>query len=151
MVQAKRRPLEFQTFDAVRADIAQLKANGYEQAGTWTLAQILDHLARAMGPLPAGIKPAPAPLRWFFRLFMKRVVRTRKMPRVPAPRGMKPPPAADLADAEPRFNAALDAAESRPAGEILHPMFGMISVADWQQLQLVHATRHLSFLVPKKG
>ena len=147
---ARRRPLDFRTFDELAADVAALRERGYDPSGSWTLAQILDHLAKAIDFSRTGA-PLSRPMQWALRFIFRHVVRKRAMPRVNAPKVMRPADAPDPTDADARFDAACAWAAGLQGDTIDTPGFGVVSVSDFQQLQLIHAARHLSFLTPKPG
>ena len=72
------------------------------------------------------------------------------MPKVSAttPLLVRPPATVD-AKVHSRFDAAVRQADDLAGETVDHPAFGRMSVRDWQQLNLIHASRHLSFLIPR--
>ncbi|MDB5326944.1 MAG: hypothetical protein JWM57_2513 [Phycisphaerales bacterium] len=143
-----RRPLDFRTFDALAADVTRLRTHGYDQVGQWSLEQILDHLNKTMVSARDARNGLPRPARWALGLIAKRLLRTRSMPTVPAPKSTRPPAAVEDGAFE-RFSATAKASAALTTPRIDHPAFGWMSVEDWRQLQLIHAARHLSFLIPR--
>ena len=150
----ERRRLDFRSYDALLADVARLRDQGYDRAGNWQLPQILAHLARTMDVVvDRAAKPMPRPLRWVARrLALPWVLKRRRMPTgVPIPpmvRDASPtPPAPDVAAAA--LEAAIARARAHAGPTIGHPALGTIALDDWHQLQLIHAAHHLSFLVPR--
>ena len=144
----QRRPLDFRTFAQLTADVERLQADGYDQAGKWSLEQILDHLTKTMTMALDPKQGLPRPARWALSLIAKRLLRTRSMPTVPAPKSNRP-----AATVEPgvfeRFAASVEKSDALAGPRIDHPVFGWMSAEDWKQLQLIHASRHLSFLLPR--
>lgn len=146
----KRRSLDLRTFDQLTGDVQRLRDTGYDRVGDWSLEQILDHLDKTMIAGLDGRPGLPRPVRWLLRLVARRLVRTRSMPRVPAPAAARPAPDVD-AGVFSRFAATTERAAALPGVTLDHPVFGHFSVYDWQQLQLIHASRHLSFLLPRSA
>lgn len=148
MPNPNRRPLDFQTFDQLTADVAVLRQRGYDKVGNWSLEQILDHLTKTMLQTLDAQKGLPRPVRWLMKPIIANLLRTRKMPTVPAPKSVRPGPTVEPG-VEDRFADAIRRSAALTGDRIDHPAFGWMSVHDWQQLQLIHAGRHLSFLIPK--
>ncbi|HEX8323592.1 MAG TPA: DUF1569 domain-containing protein [Tepidisphaeraceae bacterium] len=148
MAAPQRRSLDFQNFDQLIADVARLQAHGYDRVGQWSLEQILDHLTRVMQIALDPTAGPPRPVRMLLRPILWYLLKTRSMPTMPAPKIVRPPAEID-GNVYARFAAITEQAGHLSGDTIDHPAFGRISVTDWQQLQLVHAARHLSFLIPR--
>lgn len=151
-----RRPLDFRSYDDLLADVARLRERGYDRAGTWELPQMLVHLARTMDVVSdPSSKRMPRPLQWAARRFaLPWMLKRRGMPaRAPMPKLLRPtsptPPSIDEAMAA--LEAAISRARALPGATIAHPALGTIALDDWHQLQLIHASHHLSHLVPRGG
>jgi hypothetical protein len=150
----QRRPLDFQSFDAVAADVDALASARYSRCGTWDLAHCCDHLAKT---IDRTLDNHPVPIPLFFRmlspvmgpLVLKRILKKRAMSagfKAPAP--FAPDQNCSTDQAVARLKAALERAEA-VAGEMpRHPFFGRMTAQQWQDLMLVHCAHHLSFLVP---
>ena len=139
-----RRTIDLRTFDQLLADVAQLRQRGYDTVGQWSLEQVLEHLTQTM---LSGLG-LPRPVRWLLRPVLWRLLSSRQMPRMPAPASLRPPNVPDP-QIFGRFGAMVEQAANLTAPAIDHPAFGRMRTTDWQQLQLIHASRHLSFLLPR--
>jgi hypothetical protein len=148
----QRRTLDFTTFEAMLADIEKLESGGYDRAGSWSLGQVCDHLAIvARLSLDPGMKPMPWVVRKLLsRFVLRRFMRTRRMPA-----GLRAPkkllPGDSLADAEGvrRWREVVEQLVSSPRPTYFNPAFGPMSREVFDQLQLLHAAHHLSFLLPR--
>jgi hypothetical protein len=153
-----RRELDFRDFDALVRDIESLSADGYESRGKWDLAQVCRHLAEWMRfPLDGYPRP-PLPIRlmlWTMRKTigkreLKKILESRRMPgggptlpeTVPAAGGDDAAAVKELLQVIARFRA--HEGPFHPS-----PLFGELGAEDCTQLQLIHCSHHLSFLVPK--
>jgi hypothetical protein len=148
MATPSRRPLDFRSFEDLSADVARLQTGGYERVGVWSLEQVLDHLTKSMVLARSTSEGLPRPVRWLMKPIVWRLLRTRQMPTVPAPKRLRPLPTIEPG-VEARFASEVEVARSMTGDRIDHPAFGWMRVEDWKQLQLIHAARHLSFLVPR--
>ncbi len=156
----ERRQLDFHSFEEFSRDVRKLRDRGYERAGNWTLAQNCDHLRLFIDFSLNGFPfKLPLPMRLAGPLLKRRTLSTRKLPT-----GVKAPPAL-----MPSGNKCLalpkDAnVDSEAANRLIEtidryldfkgtpqpsPLFGRIDRETWDQLHLIHASHHLSFLVPK--
>ncbi|HYE19803.1 MAG TPA: DUF1569 domain-containing protein [Tepidisphaeraceae bacterium] len=151
-----RRPLDFRTFDAILADVDTLHSRTYTQLGQWDLATICNHLAKTM-EVGLDRKPIPIPLtirllapllgKWIFR----RTLHTRRMPTgIRAPLPFRPDSKCDPEPAIAHLKATIARAQSFPGPLAKHPLFGQMTPDQWRDLQLIHCSHHLSFLLPKE-
>ena len=151
---SKRRALDYITFDDLQADLDGLKAGGYQTVGKWSLAQICDHLQIFFD---ASLDGFGFRMPWYMRMAAPLVLRvTLKSRKIPA--GVKGPPSI-----MPRANGATDAAAidsliaaidryRRHNGPLQpSPLFGHLSRERWDQIQLIHAAHHLSFVLPPEA
>lgn len=153
----ERRTLDFRDLDAVLRDL-DLLASGYDRAGNWNLAQVCGHLAEWMR-FPIDGFPRPAlPIRmilWFMRItvgkrMLNEILAKRSMPRgrptlretVPASTGNDAAAIEQLRQVIARFRAHTGPFQPSPA-------FGDMDRETCTQLQLIHCSHHLSFLVPR--
>jgi hypothetical protein len=146
----KRRSLDFGSFDALRAEVLRLRVVPYTRAGAWSLGQNCEHIAKMMDQSIDGFE---AKLPWIVRaggpLVKWWLFRSRRMPS-----GVKAPPSfmpgdevADDAGAD-RLLAALDRYTSYSGPMQPSPLLGAVSREEWDQIHLIHASHHLSFIVP---
>jgi hypothetical protein len=145
-----RRNLHFERFDDVLADAQRLvEAERVVTSGNWTLGQILFHLAQAIHMSVDGAEfPTPWYVRMFGRMFKRRILR-----RMPA--GFKLPPTAqkqlqgpgdtDVHEALDSLQVAVRRLQQDPH-RAPHPVFGQMTLDEWNQLHLRHAELHLSFV-----
>lgn len=148
----RRRSLDLADLDAVMNEVRRLHHGGYDRAGGWDLAQVCEHLAIGIKGCMDGI-PFKAPL--FFRLigpilFKPRIFRTRQLRAgYPAPPALVPADGLDASAAIHRLQDTIDRLK-RHAGP-LHPSpyLGALTKDEWMQFHSIHASLHLSFLIPK--
>ena len=150
---ADRRPLQFDGIGEIMPEVRRL-LDGHENAGRWSLSQILTHLARAVA-LTAEAPPSTVGSAGPSREAAVRKRRLLSSGRFPEGVEM-PTPAIDPgpADADPRLAAeALDAAigrflataDPRPP----HPILGPMTRDDWERFHCIHCAHHLSFAIPR--
>lgn len=154
---ADRRALSFDTWDQVLTDLHELETQGYDAVGKWNLEQTCKHLNDWLRFPIDGFPHQPLPIKWLLaimkytvgkRLFRK-ILTTGKM----AAGGSTIPETVHKSDGND--SAALRQLEATITrfrnfkGELQpSPLFGNMSHAEGQQLQLIHFAHHLSFLVP---
>lgn len=147
-----RRPLQFQDFDAIQADVERL-LQGHATVGGWTLGQILDHLATVARRVLQA--PADAPHDLSLRVSdaqREQVFSTGVLPEgIPMPAGLGAPEDADPAQAAGRLRAALADLEASPGPAAPHRLFGPLDKDGWRRLTCIHCAHHLSFVVPVDG
>lgn len=149
-----RRSLDFRSFDEILADVAHLRAAGYRPAGQWDLATICNHLAKGM---EVGLENKKVAVPFVFRLLapligkmiFKRLLKTRKMPeKIKAPGVFVPDENCEIESSIARLTQACERAKAFTGPLAIHPIFRRITPEEWQQLQLIHSSHHLAFLVP---
>jgi Protein of unknown function (DUF1569) len=153
-----RRTLKFATLDEVVRDAENLLANGYDRAGTWSLAQCCGHLVYWLTAPLDGFGNAPLPIAvflWFARNTfgpkkLKQYIADRSFP-AGAPTDPKSVPTADSDDrgAVEQLKLAAMRLKNHTGVILPSPMFGPMDKETAVKLQLVHCAHHLSFLVPK--
>lgn len=149
-----RRRLDFRTWEAVLADADQLARSGYERAGTWSLAQVLDHVGAG---LRVAVNGSTRRMPWLMRMTARGIALPvmrawRWIPAgVPAPQWWQPQVPADADDraAVARFRAEVEAFLAHAGPYHPHPAFDRIDRRAYEDLMLVHASHHLGFLVVK--
>lgn len=153
-----RRPLTFDSLDAVVRDAERLLAGGYERAGTWDLAQVARHLAEWMRFPVEGFPKMPAFIRPVFWLVRKTVGRKKLLGYIATksfPAGKPtmpetvPPPGGDPTEAVAALKASVERLKAHTGPIVPSPLFGEMTKDECVQMQLVHAAHHLSFLVPR--
>lgn len=153
----ERRKLTFATLDDVVRDAEHLRAVGYEEAGTWDLAQVCGHLASWLTYPVSGFPKAPLPIRvmlWtvsktigprMFEKYMRDGMSAGKptMPQSVHSAG------GDVTGAIDRLREAAKRFEAHDGDYLPSPLFGPLTRDEARRVQLAHCSHHLSFLVPK--
>jgi hypothetical protein len=153
-VAGHRRKLDFQSWPEVLADIDHLRQTGYRRAGQWDLSQIVDHVGEGLRTAVHGTEHRAA---WLIRklagpIVLKRILNQRRMKAgIKVPDWWLPGPGHDESDAIDRFRADLAAFQALSTTPCPHPFFGQLSKSQWNDLVLIHAAHHLSFLVPRES
>lgn len=144
-----RRDLQFSTFDQVAADVTELETLGYKRCGNWTLGQICDHLSVFLrGSLDGFSWKIP----WIFRVtigryFLRRILRQKKMAvGIRVPKVFLPGEPAGDAESVKSFLQLLQRYQDHTGPMAPSPLAGTLSPQEWDQLHLIHAAHHLSFL-----
>jgi hypothetical protein len=149
----ERRQLHFTSLDDILADLDHLaEAPEVRTLGNWSAGQIFQHLAVAFTCSIDGFPfHLPAPVRFLFRLFLKRAVLNKPMSagfRLPAKAATKlvPLPIGKEEGLENLRRAIhrLQTEEQRSP----NPVVGKLTREEWDNLHCRHAELHLSFLVP---
>jgi Protein of unknown function (DUF1569) len=146
-----QRQLQFNDFAEVRAELARLRAGGYQKLGQWDLAQTCDHLAYFIqGSLDGHPYKVPWLLKVLFgRLVLRRILNQRRMkPGVPTPQKPLPAAGGDEAAAVGRLEQILDRFEAHSGEMHASPFFGYLTPQQWRDLHLIHCDHHLGFLEP---
>jgi len=148
----QRRRLDFTNWPALLADIDHLHQAGYQRAGNWDLSQILDHIGEGLRTAVRGNKNRGP---WIIRkllgpIILKRILKQRRMKAgIKVPKWWLPGPAHDESDAVARFRSDLSAFQALSSTPLPHPFFGQLTKSQWNDLILIHASHHLSFLLPR--
>jgi len=150
----RRPPLKLLTFDAVIAELTQLRDAGYQATGNWNLSQTCEHLTKTMRVGLDGDEPRASWLmRKTFGLMLNFVLWRRSMPAGVKTIPSLEPPA--MAEDDPQLIDLCLAtlAESRdfPGPLPRYPLADGMTLDKWKRLQVVHAEHHLRFLLPKSG
>lgn len=147
-----RPDLRFDSIRAMREDVEHLRKVGYDKAGAWDLAMILDHLAKAMSsPFREGERNLPWPISPIARRLVHRMVLKQTYPSItiPAPPTIRPEPGVAIEDAYAEFLGACSLCEKLEGDTVVSPPFGKLPRADFFGMQLLHGAHHLSFLKPR--
>jgi hypothetical protein len=146
-----RRKLHFDSLDDILAEVDRLNGGRVQALGNWSPGQVLRHLAMAMD---SSIDGFGFQFSLPFRLICK-VMKNRFLSK-PMPAGFKVPPkgeqglippATDWAEGVRLIHDAVRRLETDP-NRAKSPLFGSMSLADWDRMHCRHAELHLSFLTP---
>ncbi|WP_435009880.1 DUF1569 domain-containing protein [Tundrisphaera lichenicola] len=147
-----RRHLRFTSFDDVMPDVDRL-LEGHTTAGDWSLAQICRHLAtvaRRVVDMPASTPSDPS--QWVGEEQKRKVLESGILPEgIPGPPEIMPPAGLDDREEVEGLRRAIAHYLASPGPVIPHRIFGPLTKAEWDQLQLIHLAHHLSFAVPNVG
>jgi hypothetical protein len=156
----QRRPLQFNDLDEVVRDAENLQAQGYDQAGTWDLAQCCTHLSEWLRFPVEGFPRMPAPIRAVFWVLRKTVGRKKLLTYLndrsfpagkPTMPETVPPPGGDPREAVEKLRRSVDRLKGYTGTIVPSPLFGPMTKDEAVRMQLVHCAHHLSFLVPKQS
>lgn len=149
MATTGRRTLRYSSLDEVMPDVEAL-LQGHTTVGAWTLAQICRHLSTVMRlvvDLPASTPSDPS--QWVGEEKKREVLESRKLPEgLPAPPTILPPGGLDEREEAGGLRRAIARYQASPGPRIPHRIFGPLTKAEWDQLQLIHLAHHLSFATP---
>jgi hypothetical protein len=146
-----RRKLDFASYEELLADAEQVTSGPVKTLGNWSPGQIFRHLAVTYNNSIDGF---PATFPWYFRLMCK--VFKKKILKMAMPAGfkLKPQAAATMepgptstAEGLAELRAAIDRIQRDPT-RVKHPAFGNMTENEWTQMNLKHASLHMSFIVP---
>jgi hypothetical protein len=149
-----RRQLDFKNWQELLADVEQLRGAGYDRLGNWDLSQIVDHVGEGLRTATRGNDHQAG---WIIRkllgpLILKRILRTRRMKAgIKVPPWWLPGPTHDESAAVNQFHADIAAFDALTTAPYPHPFFGPLTKQQWNDLVLIHAAHHLSFLVPRSS
>jgi len=144
-----RRALRFGSLDEVMPDVERL-LEGHSTVGNWSLAQVCRHLATVMRrvvDLPASTPVDPS--QWVGEGRKRQVFESGSLPEgLPGPPEVMPPEGLDAREEAEGLRRAIDHYRASPGPAIPHRLFGPLSKAEWDGLQLIHVAHHLSFAAP---
>ncbi len=147
-----RRQLDFQNWHEALTDIDRLRRSGYDRSGNWDLSQVLDHVGEGLRTAMHGFEHRAnwAIRRVFGPMVLRGILRKRRMKAgIKVPQWWLPGPTHDESAAVDQFRAEIAEFEKMSTTPFPHPFFGQISKQQWQDLVLIHAAHHLSFLIPR--
>ena len=151
-VPLRRRVLDFRSWSDLFADVDNLRRTGYDRAGNWDLSQVLDHVGEGIRTAVRGSEHRAA---WIIRkllgpMILRRILRDRRMKAgIKVPACWLPGPVHDESGAIDQLRADAAAFARMTTTPFPHPFFGPLTKEKWNDLLLVHASHHLSFLVPR--
>lgn len=150
-----RRPVHYKSYQDLLDDITRVSKN-HVALGNWSLAQIVDHLAKAyrLQVEPTSFKP-PWIIGFIARTFMKRAMLTKPLPsgfKIPNKHRetFEPKDSTSLSDAVRALEDAIELCKSSTTVQ-RHPILGKLSRDEWQAFNLRHAEMHMSFVVAGKS
>jgi hypothetical protein len=150
----RRRDIRFDRLDEVIPEVERL-LKGHTTSGTWSLGQILHHLATGI-ELSFGNSPVKEAsnldpeLTRTFEARRRRFFKAGKFPEgaeVPRPSLIPPPESDDKSQVE-RLRSTLLDFESFEGTFQDHPYLGPLPKPEWAAFHLIHCAHHLSFVQP---
>ncbi len=148
----QRRQLDFKSWTEALADIDHLQRASYDRAGNWDLSQVVEHIGEGLQTALRGTNHRAG---WIIRRFLgpmvlQRILRDRRMKAgIKVPQWWLPGPTHDESVAIDQFRSNVSAFQAMTTTPFPHPFFGALTKQQWNDLALIHAAHHLSFLVPK--
>ncbi|QEH33542.1 hypothetical protein OJF2_20440 [Aquisphaera giovannonii] len=146
---SRRMTLRFDSMDDIIPEVERLR-RGCRTVGTWSLAQICQHLAmvaRRVVDMPATDTPDRS--QWVPPEQKAEVFRSGRIPEgLPAPDALLPPKDVDLDAAVEALRSALAYFKASDGPKVPHRFFGYLTRDEWEQLQCIHCAHHLSFAIP---
>jgi hypothetical protein len=144
-----RRTLRYQSLDEVMPDVQRL-IDGHTTVGNWSLAQICRHLATVMRrvvDLPASTPSDPS--QWVGLEQKRQVFETGMIPEgLPGPPEVLPSETLTEREEAEELGKAIAYYQASPGPVIPHRVFGPLGRQEWDRLQLIHFSHHLSFAIP---
>lgn len=150
----RRRETQFRSAEEIVSEIERLQKYGYERTKNWNLTQICEHLEATMR---GGMDGFGFRLPWLLRATIVKWVfryalRTRKLlSGAPTLSVLKPKSENQTDDSEKIESCirVLREAASFQGSLDDYAMLDNLAVDDWKQFMWIHASHHLSFLIPK--
>ncbi len=150
---ADRRTLRFENMHEILADAESLASQPCHLLGNWSLGQIFHHLSLPMVCCVQGFGDAKLalPMRVVGRLIKKQSLAKGFPAGVRFPKPLVPAFTPKPCSTEEGLAALREAIALLSTTDVRHPspLFGAMTVADWEQMHLRHAELHLSFAVPE--
>jgi hypothetical protein len=141
------RPLSFQSLDEIMPEVDRLLA-GHTTNGTWSLGQILDHLATAVRLTCLGRRETASGLR--SEVYKRKFFRDGRFPTgVEAPHpSLIPAAGSDTHEQAESLRQALARFLAAPGPFPDHPLLGALDKDEWAQFHCIHCAHHLGFARP---
>lgn len=149
MATSERRTLQFGDFDEIMPEVERLVA-GHRTVGSWSLAQICQHLATVMRRVVDMPATTPRDVTQEVGEEKKReVLESGKLPEgLPAPPQLVPPEGLNEHAEVEGLRQAIAYYKASNGPVIPHRLFGPLTKQEWDRLQCIHCAHHLSFAVP---
>ncbi len=152
---SQRRQVVYATLDEFLTDVRGLVGGHVTTVGNWTLAQILEHLARA---IDSSIDGFSFQANWLVRKLVAPLLKNRLLTGRMQPgynlrsraASYLPAPDCELDSALAHLEQATARLDTTPP-TASHPFLGRLSEREWLALHLRHAELHMSFVVPSEG
>jgi hypothetical protein len=150
----QRRQLDFKSWQEALADIDRLRRAGYKRAGNWDLSQTVEHLGEG---LRTALRGTNHRANWIIRkilgpIVLQRILRQRRMKAgIKVPQWWLPGPSHDESAAIEQLHSEVSAFQQMTTPPCPHPFFGPLTKQQWNELALIHAAHHLSFLIPNES
>jgi hypothetical protein len=147
-----RRQLDFKSWTEALAEIDHLQRAGYDRAGNWDLSQVLEHVGEGLRTAQRGTEHRAS---WIVRklfgpMILQRIFRDRRMKAgIKVPQWWLPGATHDESAAVDRFRSEIAAFQEMTTTPFPHPFFGALTKEQWNDLALIHAAHHISFLIPR--
>lgn len=148
-----RRTLKFESLDDLLRDAEQVSSRPARTLGNWSVAQIVDHLGKA---LQISFNGPQVCAPWHVRLILAPLIRPTMLSKgMPAGFSLPTRMTSFLPEVDPDLETVLQKLGmwldrlKKEAPTFKHPAFGALSHADWIRLHLRHGELHLSFIVPE--
>jgi hypothetical protein len=143
--------LSFTSLKEIMPEVDRLVDKGHTTVGKWSLAQICNHLSTT---IIWSVDGYPMVLPWIVRatvgkLGKAHLLRTKKMMEgLKLPRKLVPSPDLDLRAEVESLRAAINLYLSNDKEPATHAIMGRLTKAEAEQIHLIHAAHHLSFVIP---
>ena len=148
-----RRSIGFDRLDEVMPEVDCL-LGGHATSGSWSLGQILHHLATAIGLITEVEHPPPRPIdpeaARRFEARRRRFFSSGRFPEgvaVPFP-ALEPPLDVDERAEAESLRSVLARFRESDGPFPSHPVFGPMSKDDWDAFHRLHCAHHLGFVRP---
>jgi len=157
---AERRPLRFENWDQVVADLRTLLESGYTATGKWNLEQMAKHLNDRVRFPVVGFPKQPLPIRVIAAVvrntigpgMLDKILNSATMPAgKPTPRSTVYESTSNDAVAVAELEKSIEQFRNYQGAIHPSPLFGAMDKSKAERLQLFHMSHHLSFLVPSSG
>ncbi len=151
----KRRNLDLKSAQEIVDEIQLLQDQGYVQTGNWNLTQICEHLTATM---KGGMEGFGFRLPWVLRATVlkwsfKHILKTRKLNSGFPTFSVLKPKHSGLEDDQPTIVLCMETclrASAFPGPMTDYALVDDLSVQDWRDFMWIHASHHLSFLIPNE-
>jgi hypothetical protein len=147
-----RRSLSYGSFDEIMPDVERL-LQGHTTVGNWSLAQICRHVSTVMRrvvDLPASTPQDPS--LWVAEEQKRQVLESGMLPEgIQGPAMVMPTECLGESEEAEGLRQAIEHYKGSAGPVIPHRVFGPLTKAEWDRLQLIHCAHHLSFAVPMCG
>jgi hypothetical protein len=145
-----RRVLRFSSYQDILDEVRDLAGKPTRQLGNWSLGQICEHLAKGMDmAIDGGTFKPSLPVRLVAPFLKKRFLTRGLSPGFKLPKNaanLLPNPA-NAAGGLAQLEKAI-ARQQQIRERKAHPVFGPMTIEEWDQMNCRHAEMHLSFIVP---